>query len=184
MSFVREMGLGVPTDITARMDFIDANGDVVNELDDNGEIIGTAWLEFYGPEAAPVKKFSRHLVAETMVEEKREQRSKKKKLPSESEMLNKLDDLERTQVEGMAIRLKAWNLVDENGKRMDVAPTKENAMALFGDPEFTYLRAAIIEFFKDETNFFSTKQTSSESSPKSTSKRKSAAKQTQAPTPA
>ena len=174
MSFTDKLGLGRPTDISARMEIVDSEGNVVFELDKDGKEIAPAWLEFWGPDSEPVRKFSRHIVAETMIEEKREERSRRKKAPSESEMLRKIDNLDQSAIEGMAVRLKDWRLVNVDGAVVEVPPTKENAMALFGDPEYGYLRLAVLEFLGDETNFFTKRPAPSASSQSDLSKAESA----------
>lgn len=170
--FTDRLGLGRPQDISARMDLIDSSGEVVYEKDENGKDIsdGAGWLEFWGPEADQVKKFGRHVAAEELLEEKREQRRKTKKEPTIAEMERKVEGFEQKATEALAIRLKDWRLIDKDGRVMDdVQPTKESAEQLFGHPEYAYLKLAALEFIGEPSNFFTKKPGSSSPSQETSS---------------
>lgn len=168
--FTERMGRGRPQDISARMDLVDSSGDVVYEKDENGQDGEAGWIEFYGPESDQAKRFGRHITAEQFLEEKREARRANKKQPTISEMERKVAEMEEQATEWLAVRLKAWRLIDKDGNVMDdVQPTKENAMALFNHPEYAYLKLAALEFVGDPSNFFTKKPGSSSPSQETSS---------------
>lgn len=167
--FTEKLGLGRPQDISARMDLIDSEGNIVYEKDAEGRQLEPGWLEFWGPESDPVKRFGRFFAAEEMVEEKRTTRTKGRKGPTVAEMERKIEGYERKTVEGLAIRLKNWRLISIDGVVLDIPPTKENAEQLFGHPEYAYLKIAALEFVGEPDNFFSKKPVSLSSLPEKSS---------------
>ena len=154
--FTEKLGLDRPQDVFARMEQINGDGEIVYERLPDGEEGAPGWLEFWGPEMAAVKNFGRHVAAEEMLREKQEQRKGGKK-PTMAEMERLIDDYELKAVEGLAIRLKAWRLVDKDGAVIDTEATKEKATQLFGHPGYSYLRTAALEFVGDPLNFFTKK---------------------------
>jgi len=148
MSFKDKLGLATSADITARMDLVNAAGEVVRDLD--GE---PGWIEFYGPDADPVKRFRRQLEAEQYIELQKRQR-KGNKLPTEAEAERELEKMEAKLVDALVLRVKDWRLVTSDGEVLEVECTRENVKALFGDSEYAYLRREATEFCGDNENFF------------------------------
>lgn len=166
--FTDKLGLGRPQDITAKMDLINSEGEIVYELDKNGREKEPGWLEFLGPEADEVRRFGRQIAADEMLDEKRAA-ARVKKNPTHAEMERKIEGYERKAVEGLALRLKAWRLVSIEGEVIDIPCTKENAAELFGHPEYGYLKQAALEFVGNPDNFFTKRPENSSGSPEASS---------------
>lgn len=143
----KRLGLGVPTDITARMLLIDSEGNVVEAAD--GE---PGYIEFYGPQAAPVRHFRRQVSRDYLLEVERQKAQGK--LPTANDMERRVQEIEQTQVDAVAVRVKSWRLVSRDGEVIDEPVTLEAARELFGAPEHEYLLQEALKFVGDNTNFF------------------------------
>ena len=161
--FTEKLGLDRPQDVFARMEQVNGDGEVVYERLPDGQDGDPGWIEFWGPEVAAVKRFGRHVAAEEMLREKQESRKGGKK-PTLAEMERQIEGYEEKAVEGLAIRLKAWRLVDKDGVVIDTEATKEKATQLFSHPGYSYLRTAALDFVGEPANFFTKKSGSSSNS--------------------
>ena len=160
-----KLGLAAPADISARMDLINSKGDVVYVIkrnedgeilkDDKGDpVLGEAgWIEFWGPEAEPVRRFRRELETESFIKGKREQR-KGIKVPSPAEAEREIEEAEQTVTDGLACRVKAWRLVTGDGRVLEDQATTDAARALFSHPGYRFLKIAAVQFCGDSDNFF------------------------------
>ena len=157
--FTKDLGLAAPEDISARMLLTNSRGDIVE--DKNGD---PGWIEFFGPDAEPVRRFRRRVERDQYIKLKKEERRRNKAM-TEAEADRELDDLEGMTADGLAQRVKAWRLVSVDGEVVDVPCTIDNVRQLFGDTAYAYLRREAIEFCGDPSNFFSKKPARSSSSP-------------------
>lgn len=157
MSFLDKLQLTSDREITARMNLINSEGDVVRDAD--GE---PGWIEFWGPEAEATREAKRRVTVELFREQHNAQRKGKVKPLSEDEAERKLERLNAQIAESLADRVKDWRLVDRpGGQAVDEPCTRKSVLALFSDPKFEFLRDAASEFVLDTDNFFNASETNS-----------------------
>lgn len=161
-----------PDDICARMPLrLFRRGDVI--VDHTG---AEGWIEFWAEDAtairAKVKGLSGRFYRITSVREKRTEREWADL--SDQALAKELDELKSVTTEMLALRVKAWRLLDSEGGHVDVPVTMENARSLFSDDEHD-LRELTSDWMRDNPDaFFPPKNASLSPTPNRGSRRPSA----------
>lgn len=148
------LNLGLAPDVEAfgRMELVNISNEVVKDKD--GE---PGWIEFWGPEHHKLKQYSQELRVDAILEQKREQQRRKR--ISRADAAAEMDKLEQQLVEGLALRVKDWRIVSNDGDVVDTDANFEKAKMLFGHYQFLAMEAAA--YCADNGNFFETSSTNS-----------------------
>lgn len=136
-----------PADLSAKMPL---------RLDKDGDILVTAdgtegYVELWAEDALAVKNRISHVQGEFsrafLIQQKRS--IKDVQNMSATALNAELEKMKDLTIEGLAIRVKSWLLVDESGAIVDLEPTMENAKSLFSDDDFRLYATDWLENSKD-----------------------------------
>lgn len=152
------------SDISAKMPLrLDKDGPI---LKTNEEEPREGYIEFWADDAAAAKSKLKPIQTEVtryaFIQQKRT--TKDIERLSSAALEREIREITRLNLEGLAVRVKSWLLVNEAGEIVDLPVTKETAMEVFSDEG---LRAYATDWLENNADaFLPTKKPSYSSSPK------------------
>lgn len=139
-----------PDDRYAKMYFAFASDFRVEERSEEQVDEKTGWIEFWADDAKACKEPLRRIAGRLYVlSERREKRNKEL---TDEKAAEELAEFNRLIIEGLAMRTKAWQLVDSEGDAIQAPLSFENAKAVYSDDDHN-LREVVQDFLKDRVNF-------------------------------
>lgn len=122
----------------------------------------SGWIEFWAEDAKACKDGLKKVVGRLYaISERREKRDEP---PSAERAYEEIEEQVSLIAQSLALRTRAWRLVNTEGEEVDAPATYQNAMEVYRDENHN-LRTVASEFLKNRTHFPLRAKTSSSPSP-------------------